>query len=495
MLQYLNVCRTPLRKLSIITLSACLIIQSANVYSEPHQHSLPSLGEQSGSLVATDQEYKLGRAWLRALRSQTKTINDPLVHDYLEHLVYKLGSHSNLTDLRLEVTVVDNETINAFAVPGGIIGVNAGLFLYSESEDEFASVIAHEIAHLSQRHFARGLEASQTQGPASVAAIFAGILLMAASGNPDAGIALVMGSQAASIQSQLRFSRDREREADRVGLQIMADAGLNPQGMPQMFKRMYMANRYNSIPAELEFLLTHPMTEARLADTGNRAEQYDQKALKESLDYQLIRQRIQLHYEEDFESYRSSVGKKLRTVLSNNIAAAYKYGIAYSYFKDKKYTQALKGLQALLQKSPENITYLTTQAEIQLAMGQTDVAAKNLAQHLKRNPSNYPLSMMYAKALNKLGQYSELEKLLKKLVLKTPNRPPVWEALAQARTHLNKKASTHEAKAEYFFYIGDNDLALKHLDDALKMASSHQDLSRIRIRIKQIHSSRDDMRI
>ncbi|MEH6584371.1 MAG: M48 family metalloprotease, partial [Halioglobus sp.] len=134
---------------------------------------LPNLGESSTSLFSTEFEHQLGRAWLRAFRSQVPTIDDPLLQDYLETLIYTLVNHSQLEDRRIEVVIVDNPTINAFAVPGGVIGIHNGLLLYAQSEDELATVLAHEIAHLSQRHFSRGVEQRQNMAPFTYAAMLA----------------------------------------------------------------------------------------------------------------------------------------------------------------------------------------------------------------------------------------------------------------------------------------------------------------------------------
>jgi len=135
---------------------------------------LPNLGESSTSLFSPEQEYQMGRAWLRVFRSQAPTIDDPLLQEYIEDLVYRLVTHSELQDRRVEVVIVDNPVINAFAVPGGVIGVHTGLLLYAQSEDELATVLAHEIAHLSQRHFSRRVEPQQKQVPLTLAGLLAG---------------------------------------------------------------------------------------------------------------------------------------------------------------------------------------------------------------------------------------------------------------------------------------------------------------------------------
>ena len=176
-------------------------------------------------------------------RSRAPTLDDPLLQDYLEDLVYRLVTHSELQDRRVEVVIVDNPVINAFAVPGGVIGIHTGLLLYAQSEDELATVIAHEIAHLSQRHFSRGVEHQKKQQPLTLAGLLASAVLIATTGGA-AGMAAMTATQAAAMDSRLRFSRGNEQEADRIGMQTMADAGMDPHAAPVMFERMLHNSRY-----------------------------------------------------------------------------------------------------------------------------------------------------------------------------------------------------------------------------------------------------------
>ena len=236
-------------------------------------------------------EHQLGRNWLRFFRSQVPTVDDPLLHEYLEHLIYLLVSHSKLEDRRVEVVVVDSPQINAFAVPGGVIGINNGLLLYAQTEDELVTVLSHEIAHLSQRHFSRGVEFRQQNQPLTLAAMLASFVLMATAG-ADVGMAAMSATQDAAESSALRYSRTNEQEADRVGMQTLVEAGFDPHAAPTMFERMMQASRYSSADRMPEFLRTHPLSENRIADTRNRARQYPKRAPSTSLDYQLMRARV-----------------------------------------------------------------------------------------------------------------------------------------------------------------------------------------------------------
>ena len=214
---------TPLHQLffSLIRLFLiCSVMLSPSSRAVTEDLKIPNLGESSTSLFSADYEYQLGRMWLRSFRGQAPLLNDPLMHSYLENLVFELVQHSELQDRRIELVIVDNPTINAFAVPGGVIGVHSGLFQYAETEDEFATVMAHEIAHLSQRHFSRRMELAQEQGPMQLAGLLAGVLLAATVGT-DAGLAAMTTAQGLAQDAQLRYSRANEAEADRVGLRTL----------------------------------------------------------------------------------------------------------------------------------------------------------------------------------------------------------------------------------------------------------------------------------
>ncbi|MDB4261580.1 M48 family metalloprotease, partial [bacterium] len=223
-------------------MSCILFIASA---SQSEELKLPKLGESSTSMFSAEFEHQLGRAWLRFFRAQVPTVDDPLLFDYLENLIYKLVTHSKLEDRRIELVIVDNPTINAFAVPGGIIGIHNGLLVWAQTEDELATVLAHEVAHLSQRHFSRGVEFQKKQQPVTVAAMLASLVLMATAGS-DVGMAALSATQAAAQDASLRYSRGNEQEADRVGMQTLVDAGMDPHAAPAMFERMLQASRYSS---------------------------------------------------------------------------------------------------------------------------------------------------------------------------------------------------------------------------------------------------------
>lgn len=432
---------------------------------------LPSLGDASSAIVSPQQEYQLGRAWLAMLRSQVSQLNDPQLKDYVETSVYKLVETSQVNDRRLEFILINSPQLNAFAAPGGIVGVNGGLFLNAETEGEWIAVLAHELAHVSQRHFARGVEASQRMQIPMMAALLGGIIV-AAAGAGDAGIAAIASTQAAAIQEQLRFSREKEQEADRIGMLNLEKSGYDPRSMPNMFERLMRQYRFDSKPPE--FLLTHPVTESRIADTRNRAEQFKPGGKEDSQTYQLIRARVQLFYEDS----PGLAAKRFRAQLDenpkNDVA---RYGLAIAQIKGSQFNDARENLKQLLAKSPDEIIYNLAQVDLDIANNRLPDAQTRVDRMLVQYPRNYPLNQVRVDLLLKQNRPADAEKALEALLKTRPNDPDVWYMVAETRGLSGNIIGLHQARAEYFALIGDYRQAIQQLDFAKRRAGTNFPLS------------------
>ena len=428
--------------------------------------NLPNLGESSTSMFSAEFEHELGRAWLRVFRSQVRTIDDPLLHDYLEHLVYKLVSESKLEDRRVEVVIIDSPEINAFAVPGGIIGINNGLLLYAQTEDELATVLSHEIAHLSQRHFSRGVEFQQKNQPLTLAAMIASFVLLATAG-ADAGMAAMSATQAAAQSSALRYSRTNEQEADRVGMQTLAEAGFDPHAAPAMFERMMQASRYSSSERVPEYLRSHPLTENRVADTRNRARQYPPQEPTVSLDYQLMRARVA----NQLAASPVEAANKFRSELAGTprSAEAANYGLVLALTAAGKANEARLTLDGIWSRDPERMEYIIADARIDMARRKPEQAVAKLEARLKLTPGNFPLTMAYADALMADGKAHVAEPVLVAQSQLNPNDPGLWYLLAEVQGLSGNIVGLHQSRAEYFILNGNLDQAEKQLNYALKL--------------------------
>ncbi|KOP58356.1 MULTISPECIES: M48 family metalloprotease [Pseudomonas syringae group] len=442
---------------------------------------LPSLGDASSSIVSPEQEHRLGRAWLGLLRGQVGQLSDPQLKDYVETTVYRLAETSQVQDRRLEFILINSPQLNAFAAPGGIIGVNGGLFLNAKTEGEYASVLAHELAHLSQRHFARGIEAQQRMQVPVMAAMLAGIV-MAAAGAGDAGIATIAGSQAAAIQEQRRFSRQNEQEADRIGILNLEKAGYDPRNMPTMFERLMRQYRFDAKPPE--FLLTHPVSESRIADTRNRAEQAKPGGKEDSTLYQLMRARVALIYEET----PGIAAKRFRAQLVENPDSdAARYGLAIAQIKGGQLNEARESLKPLLDKAPNDITYNLTQIDLDITNNRLADAQKRVDRMLTLYPGSYPLNDVRIDVLLKQNRTAEAEKALEALLKTRPDDPDIWYVVAETRGLNGNTIGLHQARAEYFALVGDFPQAIQQLDFAKRRAANNFQLaSRIDARQKDL---------
>ena len=442
---------------------------------------LPSLGDASSAIVSPQQEHQLGRAWLSLVRGQVSQLDDPQLKDFVETSVYRLSETSQLQDRRLEFVLLNSPQINAFAAPGGIVGVNGGLFLYAQTEAEYASVMAHELAHLSQRHFARGLEAQQRMQLPVMAGLLAGIVA-AAAGAGDLGIAAIASTQAAAMQEQRRFSRQNEQEADRIGLINLEKAGFDPRAMPSMFERLMRQYRYDRRPPE--FLLTHPVSESRIADTRNRAEQYTAKGTLDSVRYQLMRARVQLTYEET----PGVAAKRFRNMLDENPQMeAARYGLAIAQIKSGQHKDARETLQPLLASTPNDVSYNLAQIELDMAANRLGDAQSRVTRLLSLYPNSYPVNQAHIDLLMKQSRTQEAERALDDLLKTRGKDPDVWYQVAEVRGLIGNTIGLHQARGEFFALVGDYNQALEQLDFAKRRSSNNFQLaSRIDARQREL---------
>ncbi|WP_210394891.1 M48 family metalloprotease [Motiliproteus sediminis] len=450
--------------------------------------SLPILGDSASSVVSLDEEYRIGRAWVRILRAQAPLLDDPQIYSYIEALLYRLAGHSQLPDRRLSLVLMDNSSLNAFAAPGGVVGINAGLFLYAASEAEFASVVAHELSHLSQRHYAMGLQEQQRNAPWQLASMLASILVMAAA-DGQAGAAAMMSSQAAFAQKGLAFSRANEQEADRIGMQVLVDAGYDPRAMPEMFAQMQRSTAYLGQRAP-EFLLTHPVTESRIADALNRSAQLPTDGLRNSMEYQLIQTRVKVQMARN----ANEAFKQFRDAVLNSPSPSNYYGLAFSALKSGHYDDAQNALDKLQQEDPNRLSYQLLAAEISLSSGDAQHASALLRDILALYPDNHSAVRLLAQALVKAQQYDEATRVMREHTRSYPDDLQLWYELAEAYGLAGNRLGLHQARAEYFLLRGAVPQAELQLNQALKIEDLNPgDRARIERRLAEAQQIRKDM--
>lgn len=452
------------------------------------RNRLPDLGASAGGLIAEADEYRLGQMWLKMYRGQVPTSEDPLLFDYIKNLLNELAAHSDLKDPNLSLVITPNPTMNAFAVPGGVVGVNTGLFLYSDTEDQLASVLAHELAHLSQRHYARGVEKQKQASIPTLAATLGSILLAATVGG-NAGMAALTATQAASLENRLRFSRQNEQEADRLGLQTMVRADRNPHASAEMFENMLKATRYYKRPPE--FLLSHPVSERRIADAKNRARRFPVKNDSSDLSFHLMKSRVKLGHENNLALAIKQFRSELQGDSESKVAS--RYGLSLALIRHGQPQDAEKHLAILLKNHPNQLEFLLAEAERHAAAKNFDQGIKLLKSVLKKQPENHAANMTLAEVLMKAGRYTQAELVLTAESQRSPQDDHVWYLLAEIQGLTGNIIALHQARAEYFILNGIFDKAKTQLQNALRLSKTYYSKARIQQRLLDVENYKNTL--
>lgn len=444
-----------MKKISI-TLFIIFCIGLSAVQLAHASPNLPSLTNPTTS-ASISNEHQLGRNWARILRGRATLLDDPLTFHYLDELLWDLVPHSELADRRLELIVVDNPTFNAFAVPGGIIGVHSGLITAAGTEDELASVLAHELAHLSQRHYAQRIEEERRNRPLVLAGVLASILI--ASADPQGGAAALSGTLGAQAQAQLNFSRRNEEEADRIGMQTLVASNRDPKAMPQMFSRLQRNYRfYGQRPPE--FLLTHPVTEARIADSLNRAETLPQHNPRpNSIDFDLIKTRMEVHLS-------NPTGEILQRFLAESrdqTSALADYGILLAAMRTNELNLARNAFKRLPSAWRNHIYVQLTELQLLLAESNYEFALQQSEKLMSLYPSSYPVMKLHATVLYQSGKTQHAIPVLKNILQNFPTDVDSWYQLAEAEGLVGNITGVHEARIEYFLLTGNIDSAMQQV--------------------------------
>jgi predicted Zn-dependent protease len=487
-LQNLTHIRTIMKTLQYKHLIAVFLFTFVSISA--FSYELPSLGDSASSIVSAQEEYKTGQNWLRAFRRQAPISDDPLLYTYIHELIQTLAYYSPLNEKYFSLVVVDSPDFNAFAVPGNVIGINTGLFRYAESEDELAAVISHELAHLSQRHYARSLEQQKKQNIATLAA-FLGSLLVLASGDTESGMAALTATQAAAISNQLQYSRTQEEEADRIGIQTLAHANMNPEAIAHMFQHMMIQTRYRTDLKEFAFLLTHPLADSRVADALNKARLYPKRNDKDSFDFHLMKARAQFlnqkNPKKSVEYFKSELD------IAKHPKAA-KYGLALSLLASGETTTAEAIINEIYMSDPHSIAYILLKSDLLQQQQNIKGSEELLATALKVSPKNYALSMSMARLYIKTNQAQKAVTILRSLAsANKPDTPDIWYLLAEVEGLAGNIAEVHLARAEYYVRIGALIQAQRHLYLALPLLNDNlQAKTRAQLNINAIEKLKQE---
>jgi len=449
-----------------------ILITSISLFcisDEKKELLLPQLGDRVSAAVSSSEERAIGKEFLKQIYYQAPLISDPLIQEYTELLIYRLSEYSQVEDRYFNVLLIDDNSLNAFAAPGGIIGVNGGLFINADNEGQFSSVLAHELAHLSQRHFARNVLRSQDSNLASILVMVSSIAIGILSNNPNA-----MAFGPAFLQTQsLRYSRLFEKEADRVGFANLVRAGYNPNSMGEMFENMNDLRRLSGdLPPE--FLLTHPLSTSRINDAFNAAEGISEDGTKtDSLEYSLIKSRLEIRY----EKIPSNSLRYFNSLVENTRSDANLYGLALSHKVNNDYKKSINLIDELINKYPKNLFLNTSKVEILTEANQYEAALDLSNKFLEISPKNFPLSIAKSKLLLQMKRYFESEEIIRDQILRRNDNPELWFLLSEIQRSSKNIVGYHQSRAEYFLLLGQNEEALNQLEFALKLTKNNFQVS------------------
>lgn len=445
-------------------ISLAFLLLSLPMVTAANEMELPELGDSSATSLTPEQERQIGREVLRRMRHGGYIIDDPLVKSYIEDVGRALAIHAQ-SEHEFTFFVVDAPGINAFALPGGYIGIHSGLILASRDESELASVIAHEVAHVSQHHLARGVEQANRMNLPLTVALIAAILL--GGDDPNVVNAAMAASMGGSAQMQLNFSRAHEHEADRVGMQLLANSDFDPQGMAAFFARLQEESRYygDGVP---EFLRTHPVTTSRLAEAQSAAERYPRKMRTDSVDYQVARARVRLHHSKNASELMKALNNKPGPA-AEQLSAADNYLKAITLISLQQPLEAERLLQQLLNKQPGSIAYRETLGQLQRTQGNYQAALSLYQDGLKRYPNNELLSLSLVDTLVALKHYPQARESLQTILRLHPSSVAAYRRLAEVEAKSGNQAASHLAQAEYYLLMGEPHSALEQLNLANRL--------------------------
>jgi predicted Zn-dependent protease len=447
---------------------------------------LPDMGDSTGTFLSPAYEKRLGQAFLNQVRRQADIISDPEVESYINSIGYRLVSHSDNNSQQFTFFVVKNPEINAFAAPGGIVGINSGTIINTASESELAGVLAHEISHVTQKHMARSWEKQQQMSIPIMAAMLGAILI--ATQNPDAGQAAMMAIQGGAMQSQINFTRSNEEEADRVGMQLLARSGLNPEGMPDFFEKLLRNSRYAANAPE--FLRTHPLTVNRIADSRARADAYPvYKHYEESKLYQYVRAKLTVgSYKNPLDAV-DHYSAQLNDGKIHDDEPVLRYGLALALSDVGRYDEARAILDALLQRTPDSTSLLLARAEVENQQGHYANAIKIYERMEKLYPLYRPLVFSYVDTLLVSKQPQKALKLLKEYGKNNDPDIKYYDYLSRAEAESGHPIESSIAHAEYYYLTGETRVAIEQLKYLLRQRNPKPDYyqeERIRARISDL---------
>lgn len=450
----------------ILSMGLSIALTCSPSIAQNSKNKLPEIGSAGFSVLSIDKEQFIGNAMMKQVRASQPLLHDPVLNEYINSLGNLLVKNANDVNYSFDFFIVNAKELNAFAFFGGHIGVHSGLITTADNESELASVIAHEISHVTQRHLARKLEAQTRSQPLSMAGLASGILLALI--NPNLGLAALTTSMAATQQAGINYTRGNEKEADRVGIALLANSGFDPIGAPNFFGKMAEKFRYISKPPAM--LLTHPLPDSRISDARIRAQNYPPVHLKPSLSFELTKARISARYERNPKANIGLFKGELK-YKRYEIKEAALYGLSLSYFENDMPEKAKEILEKLLIENPNNLFYADAISDVYIATKEYNKAIKLLERLNLLMPNNQIVALNYANVLLEAKKLEQAITLLQDFLLVQPEHFIANDLLTTVYKKQKKTGLMHSSKAEVYALLGMYPKAIDELQTAIKFSS------------------------
>lgn len=470
---------------SSVTIASNNFTQSFNSAS-----NLPDLGTAAVNTFSIEKEIMYGDAYMRVIRSSAPIINDPVLNQYLTELGDRLVSHADGVKTPFYFFLINNDEINAFAFFGGHVGVHTGLFLNADNESELASVLAHEITHVTQRHLARSLEVQQKTSPATIVGLLGAILLTVAA--PQAGMAALATTQALSAQTKINYTRLHEKEADRIGMQLLAESGFDPNAAANFFTKLASRYRFTTKPPQM--LLTHPLPESRITDARNRAAQYPSRKIADNLNYQLAKARIEVRFSTNSDNSALALFDHQLKSKNYTFKQAAIYGKALALFRLKDFKQSETLIDGLLNKDPNNLFYIDTKTDLLLTRKDYKNAIALLLSQKKLKPTSQVININLANAYIEAQLPKKAIPILEEQILLDKQNILAYQLLTEAYRQSNNQPMEHFVKAEVMALAANYNGAINELNLAYKQSNGNTlQQARIDARLQQLKVSEQQM--
>jgi len=426
---------------------------------------LPDMGSPADAILNSSEESQIGRMIMRDIRRSGQVVEDPLVTEYINEIGSRIVAQTNDGDHAFTFFMVEDERINAFALPGGYVGVHTGLLEASRNEDELAGVLAHEVAHVTQRHIARAIHANSRQSILSTAMMLGAIIVAAVGGSSDVVQGAMAVAQGTAVQQQINFTRTNEYEADRIGIVALADAGFDPYGMASFFEVMSRQTTTSPEMRAPEFLRTHPVTTARIAEARSRARDFEAIRSDDTTGYGIARVRM---VAARFDTAKEAVAYFEQRPYDNQNTIE-RYGRAVAYQRAGEHWKALDIFNELLDDDKSVIAYHIGLGQTLVALDQPRDAIDTYERAIALFPRNVPLVLDYGERLLQLGQPTKAHTLLLDMMNNVPPTPEQVRLIARAASEAGEKAESYYYMSEYRLMIGDLTGGIGFLQQALRL--------------------------